>query len=512
MKSFIRGWFYPAAILLGVCPPVWAGTVSTGAPLPDLVELQNREAALRAIAEGGDVNERSADGTTALHWAAHQGDVELVERLLAEGADATVRNDYGVTPIAAAAVEGDYRIIKALLDAGADVDSPNPEGQTVLMVVARTGRVATAQALLAAGADVNAREEFGGQTALMWAAARQQPEMVRLLIEHGAELDARGRDHDWQRRVMIEPRLKIFYRGGFTPLLYAAREGCLECVRELVSGGADIDLSDPDGITPLVLALLNRHFDTAATLIELGADVDQWDWWGRSPLYVAIELNQIPASRRGDLPSLDEKTGLDIASMLLEQGANVNMRLKHQAPMRSEPGDRGLRYGSTDAFIVNTGSTALHVAAKAGDDAAIRLLLEHGANVSARNAFGITPLLAAAGVGNRYGPLREYAIIGRYKTGAQAVETMKILLAAGADINDRATAEGIANRDPQSLAGLTVAHGAAAEGWPEVIQFLHDIGFDIKSIGKHGETPRDFAVGENREETVALIDKLLGAS
>ncbi len=73
------------------------------------------------------------------------------------------------------------QIIGALLEAGADVESPNAEGQTALMVVARTGRVDAARLLLEHGARVNARETFGGQTALMWAAAQKHPDMIRLL-------------------------------------------------------------------------------------------------------------------------------------------------------------------------------------------------------------------------------------------------------------------------------------------------------------------------------------------
>ena len=215
-------------------------------------------------------------------------------------------------------------------------------------------------------------------------------------------------------------------------MLYAARAGCVACAKELVAGGADVELGDPRGITPLLMALLNRHFDTAAALIEGGADVNRWDWWGRSPLYVAIELNQIPDSRRRDLPALDAHTGLDIAAMLLERGANVNMRLKQQPPMRSDPGDRGLTDGSPDVLVINTGATPLHPAVKASDDEAVKLLLAHGANPSAANVFGITPFMAAAGVGHWYGLFIAYPLIGRYKTGADAVETMKLLVAAGA--------------------------------------------------------------------------------
>jgi uncharacterized protein len=487
-----------------------AGAALAADSLPDLVESLQREEALRALAAGGDVNERSVDGTTALHWAAHNGDLELVERLLERGARADVRNDYGVTALAAAAVEADYGVMKALLEAGADVESPNAEGQTALMVVARTGRVDTAELLLAHGADVNAKEQWGGQTALMWAAAQEQPKMIRALLEHGARVDEAGREHDWQRWQSSEPRLKQLHVGGFTPLLYAARAGCVACAKELAARGADLELGDPRGITPLLMALLNRHFDTAAALIEDGADVNRWDWWGRSPLYVAIELNQIPDSRRRDLPALDQHTGLDIAAMLLERGANVNMRLKQQPPMRSDPGDRGLTDGSPDVLVINTGATPLHPAVKASDDEAVKLLLAHGANPSAANVFGITPFMAAAGVGHWYGLFIAYPLIGRYKTGADAVETMKLLVAAGARTDGRTTDLSLGYQRAR-VAGLTAAHGAAFQGWPEVIAYLKELGLDIdaKQTSPDGMTPREVALAEQKTETAAFIEKLL---
>jgi ankyrin repeat protein len=504
MSASLRA--YLVALIFSAVAGVGFATES----LPELVERGEAVAALRALEDGADVDARGPDGATALIWAAHRGDRELVEALLARGANPDAANDYGVTPLAAAAVEADAAIIAALLEAGADVDSPNAEGQTALMVVARTGRVDAARLLLDRGARVNAREGFGGQTALMWAAAQKQTEMIRLLIEHGAEVDARGTAHEWERRVTAEPRIKIMQTGGFTPLLYAAREGCVPCVEPLVAGGAEVNLSDPYGMTPLVLALYNRQFDTAVALIEHGADVNQWDWWGRSPVYLAIELNRIPDSRRNDLPSLDEHTGLDVARLLIERGANVNMRLKHQPPLRNEPGDRGFTDGSPDVLVVSPGATALHVAAKASDDDAVKLLLEHGANVHAANVFGITPMMAAAGVGHWYGVFREYPTIGRYKTGADAVATMKLLLAAGATLDGRTTSLSIGFQRPR-VAGLTAAHGAAFQGWNEVIEFLHERGapIDAKQTSPDGATPRDVALAEDHPETAALIERLL---
>ena len=492
---------------------VVAGPALAAESLPELVELGQREAVLRALEDGVDVDARGPDGATALLWAAHEGDRELVAALLARKANPEAANDYGVTPLAAAAVEADAEIIGALLEAGADVEAANPEGQTALMVVARTGRVDAARLLIEHGANVNAHEAFGGQTALMWAAAQKHPDMIRLLVEHGAQVDARGLAHDWERRVTAEPRIKMMLQtGGFTPLLYAAREGCVACVAPLIAGGADVDLSDPYGMTPLVLALYNRQFDTAVALIERGADIAQWDWWGRSPLYLAIELNRIPDSRRNDLPALDANTGLDVARLLIERGANVNMRLKHQPPLRNDPGDRGFTDGGPDVLIVSPGATALHVAAKASDDAAVKLLLEHGANVRAANVFGITPVMAAAGVGHWYGFFRDSPTIGRYKTGADAVATMKLLLAAGGTLDGRTTEFSIGFQRPR-VAGLTAAHGAAFQGWNEVIEFLHAQGapIDAKQTSADGATPRDVALAEDHPETAALIERLLAA-
>ena len=148
-------------------------------------------------------------------------------------------------------------------------------------------------------------------------------------------------------------------------------------------------------------------------------------------------------------------------------------------------------------LVVSPGATALHVAAKASDDEAVALLLEHGANVHAANVFGITPVMAAAGVGHWYGVFREFPTIGRYKTADDAVATMKMLLAAGANVDER------------SKTGLTAAHGAAQAGWPAVLRYLDELGVDLAARNLAKQTPRDLAVEAEQKETVAVIDELL---
>src|SRR5690606_17840941 len=120
--------------------------------------------------------------------------------------------------------------------------------------------------------------------------------------------------------------------GGLTALIYAAREGCVECARALVEGGADPDMSDTRGVTPLIVAIDNLHFDVAAYLLDAGARHDKWDWWGRTPLYVAVDLNTLPHGGRADRRSTDETTSLELIERLLEEGANPNAQLKLTPP------------------------------------------------------------------------------------------------------------------------------------------------------------------------------------
>src|SRR6266446_9725795 len=196
------------------------------------------------------------------------------------------------------------------------------------MAVARSGKVEAAMRLLDARADINAKENWGGQSAIMWAAAQSQPEMVKLLASSGADVNARGIVRQWERKIITEPRPKDMNKGGFTPLLYAAREGCVECARNLMAAGADPDLEDPDRVTPLNMALLNLHFEFAAYMIKAGADLDKWDLFGRSPVYMAADVSTRPVKGNGAvvvIPSEDSLTALDVARLLLEAGANPNI-------------------------------------------------------------------------------------------------------------------------------------------------------------------------------------------
>jgi uncharacterized protein len=435
-----------------------------------------------------------SDGTTPLQRAVYAGDVAAVRRLIAAGADPRASNLFGATPMMLAAVRGDAAIIGVLLAAGVDADSPNDEGQTALMVVARTGNLDAAGLLLRHGANVRAHENWGGQTALMWAAAQSQPRMIELLLKHGALVDERSTVRDWQRRVTAEGRPKDMYRGGLTPLLFAAREGCIDCLKVLLAHGADIDLPDPDETTALIMALLNYQWDAARFLIEAGADVNLWDIYGQTPLYVAVDMNTPPVGRRVELPSMDFATGGQIAQLLLEHGANPNAQLKLRPRYRNIPNDR-----YRDPMIV-WGTTPLLRAAKAGDVPMVKLLLQHGALANLANSQGVTPLMAAAGAGMIHDPTR-----GRYRTEDDALECYELLRAAGADVNAR-TVLSIADADLKvtTAANRTALHAAAANGWNRLVKRLVQDGAELDVIDSDGLSPIDFALGRFPKEFNAL--------
>jgi ankyrin repeat protein len=535
------------AVLLAGAPIMMAA--ETG--LLEAAESGDYATAVRLVgAKGVDVNAAGADGSTAIMYAAANGDLELVRALIKAGANVKVKNQLGTSALTEAAIIGSAPIVAALLKAGADPNFRTPDGETPLMAAARSGKIDAAKALLDAGADINAKETWGEQSAIMWAAAQSQAEMVKFLASKGANLNDHGKINQWERKVIQEPRPKDMNKGGFTPLHYAAREGCAACVQNLLAAGADPDSEDPDRETPLLLALENLHFDTAAVLIKGGADLDKWDLFGRSPVYMAADVSTLPLKGNGAmavLPSPDKLTAVEVGRMMLERGANPNIQLKRRPPYRDVPQDRG---GDT---MLAQGATPLLRAARGGDAKFVALLLEYKALVDLPSKEGITPLMAAAGVD--YGAR---VTRGRNRTEEGVLATMDLLIKAGANVNARslldprgpagrggrgsgapvAAPRGSGGADDSASARIaqafrrgsqmpsasavpnqTALHGAAEHGFDKFIEFLVAHGADLTAKDANGRTPLDAARGAGGfrggadafPKTVTLLESLMKA-
>jgi len=476
-----------AVIAFGVAWFAIATAVAGASELASLIETGQRRQAVELIEAGADVNEAQADGSTPLLWAAYRVDTELASLLLQRGADPDQGNIYGASPLGEAVKVAAEELVDMLLDAGADANAFNADGQTALMLATRSGSTAIVERLLEQGADVNARERWRGQSALMWAADAGFPEIVARLIARGAEVDFRAAAVDWASQITSEPRAQYRPAGGLTPLLYAARSGCTACVAELVAAGADIDRPTPEGMTALMIAIDNEALDTAARLLELGADPRLWDWYGRTALYIAADKSAVGRGRGGR----QDFTGLDLMERLLAAGVDPNPQLNMHRP------SRGGNIGRFTDDLLTTGCTPLLRVAISQDLDAIRLLLRHGADVDLPNVMGVTPLMAAAGMGGSRGGV----FSTNFGSEARAIEIIGVLLEAGADINARVVSEydrtGTIARDNsmRGREGHSALFAAVSRAWPGVVDYLVDNGAEVDVVDARGNSLIDYASG-----------------
>lgn len=410
-----------------------------------------------------------------------QNDAARAKTLLKSGAGANETNRYGITPLALACQNGNAELVEALLAAGADPHMRLRGGETPLMIAARTGKPAPVQALLKKGADVNAKEK-SGQTALMWATAEGHAEVTGLLLKADADF-------------------KTPLDGGFTPLLFAAREGRLEVAKLLIKAGANVnEAAQPKrkasrgpqaGMTPLLMAVENGHFELAVALVEAGADPNDQRAgyaalhnisWVRKPNSGEDEDGMPPPAGSGKLSSLD------FVRKLVALGADVNARTA------KPPGVAGT--------LNRAGVTPFLLAAKTADIALLKTLLKLGADPKISTADGVTPIIAAAGIGT----LAAGEVAG---TEEEVVEVLEWLVKIGADVN------------AVDQNGETAMHAAAYKNLPKAVEFLASHGADIEvwnKKNKQGWTPLLIAEGfrpgnfKPSFETIAAIHKVMLAA
>jgi ankyrin repeat protein len=461
---------------------------------------QNDAASVRAlIARGVPVTVAAVDGTTALHWSAHNGDTDVATLLIRHGADVNAMNRYGITPLWEAAVQGSLPITQALLQAGAKPSTIRGDtGETVLMIAARSGHAEIARALLARGANVNAIESLRGQTALMWAAAEGHANVVRMLIEAGANT-------------------KAVSATKMSSLMFAIRGGDRDSVKALLDSGLDVNEAASDGTSMLVLALLNARFDIAVYLLDRGADANVDDPHGR-PLHVLAFL------RRADNRSLSvviprqlPVTGVDsfvMAKALLDHGADINARFA----LKPGAGGAGASVGQAPNIVPKhmalgqyrisfAGATPFYIAAVTCDVPFMKFLADHGADEKIPIAMGVTPLLAAAGIGFWEGE--------HPGTQAEAFEAVKLAYELGNDpkaVVDYGTMKG----DP-TWNKATAMHGAANRGADELVKWLAGKGVPLDTKSERGVSPWHIAAGLDGglfhawPTTAALLEQLAAA-
>jgi ankyrin repeat protein len=480
-----------------------------GSDVADTVE-QGDAARLKTLLKShADVNAAQADGSTALHWAAYRGDAGVAAQLLAAGAHPNVVMDTGMTPLVLACESGNADLVKELLRAGADVNQTLSGGETPLMMAARTGSVPVLTLLLAKGAQVDAREKRRGTTALMWAAANSNAEAVRFLISKGADVSARsgttapgrgpylapagrsrildfiqgrglGGTHPEDAKLANDPKAREEARkrldeerevakrsiaafpldntpkpagkqwGGLTPLQFAVREGSMETVRVLVDLGADVNQRSEFGWTALLVATQDRYYKIGVFLLDHGADPNIANEGGWTPLYIATDNRNIEG---GDYPTRKpDMDHLDFIKRLFASHADPNLRMRSSTETRTI---------FTHQWLLEEGATPFLRAAQSGDIVLLKLLIEQGADPKIDTDYGVTPLMVASGIGWVEGVTYEWS-------PQQTLETVKMLLDLGADVNAQ-----------DNLDGRTALMGAAHKGRNDVVQLLVQRGADL---------------------------------
>ena len=518
------------------------------APIADAAQGKDAATVRKLIKEGGDVNAAQGDGMTALHWAALNGDAELASMLLYAGANVGARTRIGgYTPLHLAAQIGHVNVIAPLIAAGAQVSAVTSTGATALMHAAHSGNADAARMLIENGADLNVKETANGQTALMFAAASDRVDVVKLLIARGADLAATSRVEDLSALTTSSevdqngvPRQApaaqrgdvpgvtrpfnynelIGKHGGLSALHFAARQGAMGTAEALLAAGADINQRCAgDKTTPLIIAAINGHFDLASYLLDKGADPNLVSEAGMFPLYAVINTQWQPRSFYPQPRAyLQQKTDyLTLMKKLLDKGADPNARI-YRKPWFTEYNFELLR---TD----DSGATAFWRAAWGADIAAMKLLVEYGADPNIRTMKlasrqfgqggtrggsdqdptarppmpyggpGATPLIAVAGTGYSEGfagNAHRYAPTGLLAAVKYLVEELD------ADVN------------AEDEDGNTAVHNAASRGDNEMILYLVSKGADVKKVNRRGQTTVDMANGPVQRtqpypETITLL-------
>lgn len=255
----------------------------------------NRYATYLDILFAGDISRADKSGNTLLSFAVKHSQLEFLQILIDKGANPNIPDELTYTPLMSAAQYGDLTATQMLLDApNINIDAKRFDGATALMIAAHSNKNDVMKVLIDRGADVNATDKYGW-TSLMLAARQGHLKIVQALLNRsGINIDAKN--------------IK-----GLTALIFAILYGKADVAKVLIHHGADVNLAKNDGWTPLMSAAQHGHMTIAQTLLnapEIRIDAKSAN--GETALMAAAfygkaDIAKVLIDHRADVNAADNK-------------------------------------------------------------------------------------------------------------------------------------------------------------------------------------------------------------
>ncbi|KAL3075605.1 hypothetical protein niasHT_034972 [Heterodera trifolii] len=441
-------------------------------------------------------------GRTALHLASANGHIELTKLLLKYKAFVNSKAKNGEAPLHLAAQYGHPRVVSMLIqEHGASLEAITLDNQTALHFSAKYGQLVVAQTLLALGANPNARDDKG-QTPLHLAAENDFPDVVKLFLKMKQNNHA---------------VLTAVDHSGFTCAHIAAMKGSLAVVKELMMIDKAMVIQAKTKCleaTTLHMAAGGGHAKIVKILLENGANPEDENANGMTPLSLAAwngHSGILPCFDRKFWRRCSKKTGLNAFHIAAYKGHSdfINEMIKCvPASVRSEP--PMFNHLVVKEFATEYGFTPLHLAAQAGHDSLVRMLLNQGVQVdAATTTMNVIPLHLAAQQGHiavvgmllSRSTQQQHAKDWRGRTPLHLAsvngkkDMVSLLIAQGSNIN------------VMDQNGWTGMHFATKAGHIDVVKLFVMSSADAQAETKDGKVPLCFAAANNHIECLRFLLK-----
>uniref|UniRef100_A0A671KEY4 Ankyrin-2-like n=1 Tax=Sinocyclocheilus anshuiensis TaxID=1608454 RepID=A0A671KEY4_9TELE len=468
---------------------------------------------LEYLKGGVDISTCNQNGLNALHLAAKEGHVDMVQELLGRGSSVDSATKKGNTALHIASLAGQGEVVKILVKRGADINAQSQNGFTPLYMASQENHLDVVRYLLENGGNQSTATE-DGFTPLAIALQQGHNQVVSILLENDTKgkvrlpaLHIAARKDDTKSAALLlqndhnaDVQSKVNMGGtwsGFTPLHIAAHYGNVNVATLLLNRGAAVDFTARNGITPLHVASKRGNTNMVHLLLDRGAQIDAKTRDGLTPLHCAARSGHDTAVEllleRGAPMLARTKNGLSPLHMAA-QGDHVEC-VKHLLQHKAPVDDVTLDY-----------LTALHVAAHCGHYRVTKLLLDKRANPNARALNGFTPLHIAC----KKNRVKVMELLIKYGAFIQAITESGLTPIHVAAFMGHLNIvllllQNGASPDVSNIRGETALHMAARAGQMEVVRCLLRNGAMVDARAREDQTPLHIASRLGKTEIVQLL-------